>query len=356
MSNRRLEDLLSVNWIDGLLVGSTHLLHSDRRVDSMLGEACGALLDQPGLISDDSGGRTPNQLIEIESQTAGDNEISLSLHITRGFQAFAPGGDLVLGIPNAQTRFGVPAASIRASVPAQGDGDADFVVCARQDIRDDLKIEAKVDNNDEVIELSYPGLSIDIAEVSDFKTRITQDLSDSVAIGLVGLSGGEVIVDNEYVPPVVRLETVASFDDGLVASLITLLHDLYRLSFELVQTSGAASAQGQIGADLLYRRSDYETLRTFLMGHLGTIKGLGRISPTRFLRDIVIPVATWWRQYYDRQFKQTGGEGSPVKRLFDQANTLTEMTPGDLCVGSGEFLRNTRKFIEGVSHEIGLIG
>ncbi len=355
MSNRRLEDLLSVNWMDGLLVGSTHLLHSDRRVDSLLGEACGALLDQPGLIGDDSGGRTPNQLIEIESQTPGDNEISLSLHITRGFQAFSPDGGLIFGIPNAQTRFGVPADSIRATMSTRG-SDADFIVCARQDLRDDLKIEAKAGDNDEVIELGYPGLAIEIVETSDFKSRVTQDLGDCVAIGSLAQTGSEVVVDNEYVPPVVRMETVASFDDGLVASLITLLTDLYRLSYELVQTSGAASAQGQIGADLLNRRSDYETLRTFLMSHLGTIKGLGRISPTRFLRDIVIPVATWWRQYYDRQFKQTSGEGSPVKRLFEQANTLTEMTPGDLSAGSGEFLHNTRKFIEGVSHEIGLIG
>lgn len=355
MGNRRLEDLLSVNWMDGLLVGSSHLRHSDRRVDSVLGEACGALLDQPGLIGEDAGGRTPNQLIEIESQTPGENGITLSLHITRGFQAFSPAGKLVLGIPNAQPRFGIPAASIRTVVPAQGGADGDFIVCARQEKREDLKIEAKVDE-DEGIELGYPGLQIEIVELTDYKTRVTQDLNDCVAIGAVGVSGGEVIVDSQYVPPVVRLETVASFDDGLVASLVTLLQDLYRLSFDLVQTSGAASAQGQIGADLLYRRSDYETLRTFLMGHLGTIKDLGRISPTRFLRDVVIPVATWWRQYYDRQFKSTSGEGSPVKRLFEQANTLTEMTPSDLCAGTGEFLRGTKKFIEGVSHEIGLIG
>jgi hypothetical protein len=341
--------------MDGLLVGSTHLLHGDRRVDSLLGEVCGALLDQPGLISDDSGGRTPNQLIEIESQSAGESGVSLSLHITRGFQAFSPGGDLILGIPNAQPRFGVPAASIRATVPVQGGAEADFVVCARQDKREDLKIEAKIED-DTTIELGYPGLRIEVAEAGDYKTRITQDLSDCAAIGAVGFSGGEIVVDVGYVPPVVRLETVASFDDGLVASLITLLQDLYRLSFDLVQTSHAASAEGRIGADLLYRRSDYETLRTFLMGHLGTIKGLGRISPTRFLREIVIPVATWWRQYYDRQFKSTSGEGSPVKNLFDQANTLTETTPGDLCAGSGEFLHNTKKFIEGVSREIGLIG
>ena len=341
--------------MDGLLVGSTHLLHGDRRVDSILSEACGALLDQPGLISDDSGGRTPNQLIEIESQTAGEEGISLNLHITRGFHAFSPGGDLVLGIPNAQPRFGIPAATLRTVVPVQGGAETDFVVCARQDKKEELKIEAKIED-DTTIELSYPGLQIETVEVADYKTRVTQDLNDCVVIGAVGLSGGEVVVDSSYVPPVVRLETVASFDDGLVASLMTLLQDLYRLSFDLVQTSGAASAEGRIGADLLYRRSDYETLRTFLMGQLGTIKGLGQISPTRFLRDIVIPVATWWRQYYDRQFKSTSGEGSPVKKLFDQANTLTEMTPGDLCAGSGDFLRSAKKFIEGVSHEIGLIG
>ena len=84
-------------------------------------------------------------------------------------------------------------------MPTQGGGDADFVVCARQDIREDLKIEAKAGGDDDaVIELRYPGLHIDIVEVGDYKTRVTQDLSDSVAIGAVGLSGGEVIVDGEY--------------------------------------------------------------------------------------------------------------------------------------------------------------
>jgi hypothetical protein len=243
------------------------------------------------------------------------------------------------------------------SVPSAGGGDADYVLCARQEMREDLKIEAKGDDG-AGIDLGYPGLAVEAVEAGDYRARATGDLGDAVAIGLLALAGDELVVDTEYVPPVVVLESVASFDDGLLATMNTLLQDLYRLSFDLVQTSNAATAQGQIGVDLLSRRSDYVTLRTFLLGKLGMIRALGRTSPIRFLREIVIPLATWWRQYYEAQFKQAAGvgDGSPVKRLYDMANALTEVKYNDLCAGTGGFMRDAAKFIEGINREIGLIG
>jgi hypothetical protein len=352
-----LEDLLAVNWLDGLLVGSAHLSHSDRRVDSLLSEACGALLDQPGIFGEEQGGGTPSQLIMIETQTAADDGINVSLHITRAFRAFSPAGNLIIGIPNAETRFGIPTTTIRMTVPTNDADAADYIVCARQVTREDLKIEAKQDDG-VGIELGYPGLEVEAVEMADFKARATGDLGGSVAIGVLGLAGDELVVDTEYVPPVVVLESVASFDDGLVSSLNTLLQDLYRLSFDLVQTSNAATAQGQIGVDLLSRRTDYVTLRTYLLSKLGVIRALGRTSPIRYLREIVIPVATWWRQYYESQFKQAAGavDGSPVQRLYDLANALIEIKYYDLCAGTGAFLRDSKKLIEGINREIGLIG
>jgi hypothetical protein len=323
----------------------------------MLSEASGALMEQPGLVGEEPGGRTPHQLVAIASQTKDGDNIDLSLNITRGFHALAPAGRLVVGVSNTQARFGVPVASVKAGLTVKGMAGGDFLVCAEQVSRDDVKIEKKV-GDDAGIELGYPGLRIDLVEIEDFKHRVVSDFSASAVIGLVSLVSGELVVDAEYVPPVVKLESVASFDDGLVPSVATLFEDLYRLSVELVRTSTAAFSQGQVGTDLISRRSDYETLRTFLLTKIGVIRNIGLISPVRFLLDVVHPVADWWRQYFEQQFKQTAAaaDQSPVKRVFDLANAIAGLSYADLCAGSADFLRDTKKFVEGLNQELGMIG
>ena len=357
MSDNFLENLLAVKWYDGLLVSSGHLEHIDRRLDGLVTEACGALMEQPGLIGQEPGGRTPNQLIAIESQIRDGDEFNLTLNITRGFQALAPGGRIVVGVSNTQARFGVPVTTIHAKLSAKGQADGDFLVCARQVEKDDAKIEKKT-GEEAQIELGYPGLGIDLVEIEDFKQRASTAFSDYVVIGLVSLVDGELVVDAEYVPPVVRLESVGSFDDGLVPSVVTLFHDLFRLSVDLVRTSTVAFSQGQVGADLISRRSDYEALRAFLLTKIGVIRNINRISPIKMLLELVFPVATWWRHYYEQQFKQAVGgvDQTPVKRVFDLANVLTDTSYADLCAGSGNFLRNTKKFVEGLNQELGMIG
>jgi hypothetical protein len=356
MSNNRVEDLLAVKWFDGLLVGSSHLAHVDRRVDSLLGEACGSLMDQPGLLGEESGGRTPNQLVEIESQTALEEGIEVNINVTRGFQALSPGGRVVVAVPNAQARFGTPVTTISTVLSAQVPAGSDLLVCAAQIARDDLKIERK-EGPESTIELGYPGLRIDLVETGDFKQQIASEYHDHVVVGLVSLTDGELVVDSEYVPPVIRLQSVSSFDDGIVSSLKTLIQDLYRLSLELVQTSNEALAQGQMGADLLSRRTDYLALRTLLLNKMGRVRHVERISPFRLLCETMTPLATWWRQYSRQQFKQAvADDQSPVKKLDDLSNALLEMNYSDLCAGSGDFLRLSKEFVEGINRELGMIG
>jgi len=352
MSNTPVEDLLAVKWFDGLLVGSGHLAHADRRMVNLIAEACGALADQPGLIGEDSGGRTASQLVEIESQTALDDGIEVKFNFTRGFQALTPGGRLVIGVPNAQARFGIPVTSISTILPGQGDPNSDFLVCATQIEREDLKVERK-QGTEEAIDLEYPGLGVELVESGDFKQRVASDFGNCAVVGLITLMDGEVAVDTEFIPPVLRLQSVASFDDGIVASLKTLIQDLYRFSVDLVQTSNMALAQGDLGADLLSRRTDYLALRTLLLHHVGRVRGLERISPARFMFDVVSPLATWWRQYYRQHFQQTvSDEQSPVKKLDDVANALLELTYTDLCAGTGDLLGLAKKFVEGLNREL----
>lgn len=356
MSNNRVEDLLAVKWFDGLLVGSNHLAHVDRRVDSLLGQACGSLMDQPGLLGEESGGRTPSQLVEIESQTALEEGIEVNVNVTRGFHALSPSGRLVVGMPNVQARFGTPVTSISTVLSTQVPAGSDFLVCAAQIARDDLKIERK-ESPESTIELGYPGLQIDLVARDDFKQQIVGDYHNHVAVGLVSLTDGELVVDSEYVPPVIRLQSVSSFDDGIVNSLKTLIQDLSRLSIDLVQTSNEALAQGQMGADLLSRRTDYLALRTMLLNEMGQVRHVERISPFRLLCEIMTPLATWWRQYSRQQFKQAVvDDQSPVKKLDGLSDTLLELTYSDLCAGSGDLLRLSKEFVEGINRELGMIG
>jgi hypothetical protein len=356
MSNNRVENLLAVKWFDGLLVGSSHLAHIDRRMDSLLGEACGSLMDQPGLLAEESGGGTPSQLIEIDSQTALDEGIEVNINVTRGFQALSPRGSLVVGMPNAQARFGTPVTSISATLSTQNSTGSDVLVCAAQIARDDLKIELK-DSPESTIELGYPGLRIDLAEPDDFKHQITGDYHDHVVIGMMSQLDGELAVDAEYIPPVIRLQSVASFNDGIITSLKTLIQDLYRLSVDLVRTSNEAVSQGQMGADLLSRRTDYLVLRTLLLNEMGRVRHVERISPVRLMFEIMTPLATWWRQYSQQQFKQAvADEQSPVKKLDDLSNALMELSYSDLCAGSGELLRLSKELVDGINRELGMIG
>jgi hypothetical protein len=354
MGSNRVEDFLAVKWFDGLLVGSNHLAHADRRMDSLLGQASGSLMDQPGLVGEDSAGRTPSQLIEIDSQSSVEDEINVNFNITRGFQALTPSGRLVVGIPNAQARFGTPVTTLSASLSTQGASQADYHVCAQQVQRDDLKIEKK-ESPEVAIDLGYPGLQLEVVESGEFRQRVASDFCDFAVLGSVSLADGEPVVDAEFVPPVVRLQSVASFDDGLLASIKTLINDLYRLSVDMVQTSNIALAQGQMGADLLGRRTDYIGLRSLLLGRMGMVHNIERISPARYLFEVVDPLAMWWREYYQQQFKAAADQ-SPVKQLYDLANALLEMTYFDLCAGSDRLLRSSRRFVEGLNRELGMVG
>lgn len=356
MSNNRVEDLLAVKWFDGLLVGSDHLAHIDRRIDSLLGEACGSLMDQPGLLGEEPGGRTPSQLIEIDSQTALDEGVEVNLNVTRGFHALSPGGKLVVGVPNAQARFGTPVTAISTTLSTQDVTGSDFLVCAAQVARDELKIDRK-ESPESTIELGYPGLRVDLVEPDDFKQQIAGDYRNHAVIGMMSLLDGELVVDAEYIPPVIRLLSVASFDDGVVPSIKTLIQDLYRLSVDLVRTSNEALAQGQMGADLLSRRTDYLALRTMLLKDMGRVRHVERISPVRLLCEIMTPLATWWRQYSKQQFKQAvADDQSPVKALDDVSSALIELTFSDLCAGSGDLLRLSKKLVDGINRELGMIG
>ena len=349
------QELLAVNWFDGLLVSSRHLSHVDGRMDALISQVAATLMDQPGLVGDESNGSTANQLIEIESQSITDTEIEIQFNITRHFQAISPAGQLLTGIPNKHSRVGIPTTTLAANLDKSAEGE--YLVCVRQSSRDDLNVQDKKPDDLDIIELKYPSLEATIIQPSVYEQDITGQYRFYVPIGRLGIFDGELQIDNEYIPPICRLELVASFDTGLLSVITGHLQELQRVVYNLVQSSVLASVEGDPGVDFLSRRADYGALNAFLLGKLGMVRTLGRTSPYRMLFELVYPLAAWWKIFHDNQFKPAAGpEKVSVSRVTDLANQLTEIAYPQVCSDCGQCLYRTKEFLEALNTELGIVG
>jgi hypothetical protein len=347
MSGSRVENLLGVKWYDGLVVGSHHLTHSDRRVDALIAQLCQAGLDQPGLLNDDSPNRTPSQLIEIESSEPSPGGLRVRIALTRPFAAVSLSGKFVVGHTSRGGQAGIPDSPFDVVALPQPTGQ--ILVCARQVEADELHIDGRADG-DSTVTLRYPGLEGAAVSIDNYIERVVGDYADYVPIGSLDLTSGNPVVDQSYIPPVLKLTTASAFDEGLVTKISAQWETLFRTVSEKVDAAGAAFAQGQGGADLMSRRTDYEALRTLLLCTWGLAKNITGISPTRLLFEAVQPIASWWQYHRGRHFPNVDLESqtSPVAAVSRLARSLSNMTHRDLCAGSSTMLLLTNEFLPGI--------
>ncbi len=347
MAESRIEDLLGVKWFDGLVVGSRHLTHSDRRVQGLLAEICHGALDQPGLTGGERvSGVTPAQLIQLESIEATQPGSTLKLVLTRSFVAVSLSGRISIGYRDESSGIG---RHFTASLP-QPATDGQLLVCVRQQDAEELKVERRVDS-DSKIDLTYPALDGLAVPHRQFTEGVAADYADYVPIGALIVEKGRPVVDQKYIPPVLKLSAVNAFDDGIVPKISAHWERLFRAVSEKVDAAGAAFAQGQGGADLMKRRTDYEALRTLLLSTWGMARNIAGVSPTGLLFGAVQPVAVWWDFHRGRHFPNLDLENkqSPVAAVSRLARTLANMTRRDLCAGSSDLLVCTNEFLHGVT-------
>jgi len=347
VSGSRIENLLGVKWYDGLVVGSHHLTHSDRRVDELVAELCKAGLDQPGLLSDDSPNRTPSQLIEIESSEPSPEGLRVRIALTRPFAAVSLSGQFVVGHTSRGGQAGIPDSPFVVAVPVQT--TEPVLVCVRQVDAEELQIDGGADT-DSTVTLRYPGLEGVAVSIDNYIERVVGDYADYAPIGSIDLAGGNPVVDQTYIPPVLKLTTASAFDEGLVTKISAQWETLFRTVSEKIDAAGAAFAQGQVGADLMSRRTDYEALRTLLLCTWGLAKNITGISPTRLHFEAVQPIASWWEHHRGRHFPNVDLESqtSPVAAVSRLARSLANMTHRDLCAGSSTMLQLTNEFLPGI--------
>ena len=355
MAQSSFQNILPVNWFDGLLVSSRHLSHSDERVDALLAYAATSMMEQPGLTGDGPDGVTAHQLINIESQSSTEVGIELQISISRQFQALSPAGFLIIGIPNKNTRIGIPSTTLSAKL--EKGADSEYLVCVRQGSREDLHVQVKGPDDLDNIELKYPSLEVAIIDPQAYLHGLRGQNSFFVPIGRIGVIDKKVVVDSEYIPPICRLELTASYDAGLLSSLTSHFQELQRNVYNLVQSAVLASVEGDLGTDFLSRRADYEALNSFLLGKLGLIRTLGRISPYRLLFEIVYPLVSWWNTYHDRQFQPGSNSANAVMpKASILANQILAIDFMHLCSESSQCLYRTREFLEALNSELGVLG
>lgn len=354
MPKDRFYDLLAVKWFDGLLVKSSHLSHIDARIEGAFSQAFVAFVDQPGLVDEQPLGRPRGQLLEIDGYSKKGDIYEVAVNVTRSFRAVSPSGRLVLGLPNKIASYGIPSTTLSLDVPADREGD--FLVCAQQVSADDLSIKAGDESEDEV-GLVYPALRLEAAEPERYRAEMAGELREAVPIALITLSGGEIALDDEYLPPVSRLGLVESFCEGLLSSLDALLADLYRLVSGLVNSSSALSAKGKVGAELAARLIDYQILKGLLLAEKGLVRDLSRLSPIKFYRDLACPLAAWALEYAQRQVRAgtAGSADSPMGRLMEQAKTMSDKRLQDLAVGTSAFLKECQRFLEALNGVLGVV-
>jgi hypothetical protein len=347
MSSNGFDGLLGVKWYDGLLVSSEHMAHSDERVSSLLAEACRGLMDQPGVIGFEGETNTPSQLFSVHSTGASENGVTLELSISRSFVAMTPAGVITTALPGKGTGAGVPTRTFSIAVAADVMSAAgQLLLCASQESHGDLSIERRR-TADEGIDLDYPDLQMIVVPRGQYEQRVTGDLAQYVAIGALTSSGGELREVADYIPPVTRLATVRSFDPGILQKITSHCDKLRTVLSENIEAAGVAFARGDVGADLMSRRSDYDALRAVLVMTRGMTSSLERLSPLRFVGEVAQPIAAWWIDHRNRHFPNASAsdDGTPIGIASIRANEIMKTDFAVVCGGTDEVIRSAEQFL-----------
>lgn len=299
MLSDKVKNLLSINWYDGLLVRSDHLLHADNRVLSLLSELCNLAVDQPGVAYIDSQTTVTSQLIEIEDSALNEdeNEVEISFSILRPFLGISPSGNIIIAVPNTKSREGIPSANIKAQLKLSTSDDAPHLVCVRQESKTELNIP-KSSKPDQQIELAYPGIKIDITTTEQYKSNILTTYRDSIPIALLLQEGDRPKLQQTYIPPVVRLKQVNFFDTGIVDSLSRLLVDLSDALSRWFVAGGRTAFRPDAATGFREQYSYYQLMNAILLSKSGLLRNIGELSPIRFFDELIYPLVKWYEQFY----------------------------------------------------------
>ncbi|MEE9268738.1 MAG: hypothetical protein V3V49_00595 [Candidatus Krumholzibacteria bacterium] len=359
MARRDIERFLGISWYDGLLVNELHLSHSDQRALSVAADISRLSMDQPGIIEIDTSSSAGVAALTIAETNHAEGSVEITFNVPRTLRALAPSGKVVIVVENNQRHLGWPEASVKV-VKDKGNFTAgEYVVAARQQLRPDLKVDYEVGRvleqqgikaGDGSIELSYPGVAVDLVDIDGYKNDIRNLYADSVVIGLLKYDGNDATLVDGHMPPVARLELVQAFAGGALADLTSLFDDMLA-EVSKKQTEQNRILRENLSSDLLLKALGILTLQSFLLSKLGIIRNLGRVSPSTLFFEVVYPLSVWHEDYYRRQY----GEGDVLSKFYARRPDIKGLAWEDFCVDIGPLMARGKEQIKQIIEDLQII-
>lgn len=350
MSLSIVELLSCVDWRDGMVVGSHHLAHADRRVDEVAATLFRCALDQPGLAPGTATGAAGGPLVQPLPPSRADGGTRVPLRLLRPFVAVAPSGSLVLGHPGDPARDG-DALVARREGPDPAGGE--LLVCAGSAIDGAGRVRER-EHGGRTLDVLVRSLTLALHTPDEYEELLRSGAPPLVPIGALHLTASSANAAPAYLPPFVRLSAVAQFDDGALPALTAAFSDLAVVVDETIERVEREFAGGRIDWKLLSRRGGYEALRSLLLSSWGISRSPGAVSPFRLLRDTLQPLAAWWLRHQDQHFPGLGdGNGSsagPLSRVSGRATELAHFGYPQIASRTDTLLVAGREFLTGLAH------
>lgn len=348
----RVVDLLSVRWFDGLVVSEFHLARQDSAVRRSLAAVANSCIDQPGLleVGDESLRSSASGLVvshEVGNPRA--DRLTFRVHLTGLWMS--PGGSLIAVVPRNSNEAGT---AIEASSRADRRGSELLCLGVEEgpDFADGgIPIDVATGKQMEVLR---PRLTASLQTAESLRRRIQDGTCDEVPIAriLYGPDSGPT-VDAGYIPPLTRLGLLAHFDSTAVPELEKRLLDLLS-SVSRHATYAATMQQRDASTPLYIRQRAYESLRDILLARAGISPDLKSVSPCRFAREILQPIAAWWVHVFRPGLSDRLGEHADS--VNTAAQRIAKLKGEDFALGTSDLLADARQLLRGLNLVLERVG
>lgn len=340
MARDSIEKLLGVNWYDGLLVNELHFSHADQRSGHLFAEVQRLHMRQPGIIEVDTSVSARMRPVEITEVNHQDQTVGITFKIPRTIKALTPNGRLFIGVESSGKRLGWPMPHLKIVQKKESFPPGEYVVAARPSVRRGLKVDYQVGRfmqqegvaeASEEIELAYPAVTLELIEVSQYKSNIHSGCADFIALGLLENAGPEIKLREDFIPPVLRLEHARAFGgdiDDLSGAFSTLITEVTQR-----RTEQAKALKDKYDGELLFKAMDIMVLRAFLLAKQGLILNLPQISAATLFYELMYPLSDWHERYFASSY---GEENLP--RFYARRPDIKGLTWEDLCINTEPLL------------------
>jgi len=315
--------LLPVNWFDGLAVKAAHLKQVEHRLTLHLSLLSPLLMLQSGILYIESiSGKSQNTLFSVGEYRTKENRVAITFE--RTFAALAPNGGIVQGIRGQKWD-----AQFLSSEPPQ---NGEYLLVLTHEKSETGELVDGMGDQFQVVPCVILRLIAEKELMSHEKRVLSEEF---MPIGKVLLErANQLMPISNFVPPVVRLDLIHAFSNGLLNEVQQLLNQIL------------PAIKESFYAHLEAARSIQKKKRTLDLNHSNTIvflqqcsalfvtqsayaRNIGVLSPDQFLKELLFPLTELIQLYGASipEYEELKSAIAPIeacRRLNEQNHCLTD--------------------------------